>query len=873
MIRYFDRNEINFNHNETILSPLSCYVTEEANGMYELEAEFTKNVNIAEGDIIKAPSPRGSEQLFRIYRVKKSLKGKTAYARHIFYDLAKNFIINLELNNISVYPALQSVLNNCETSHNFVAKSDVLSQNTATYTRINPIQAIIGEENSILNLWGGNLIRNNHEIQIKANGTDRGYQIRLGKNLIAIDAEIDESSVKTRIYPYAELDDSSIVLPEKYVDSPLIHNYGEPIIYTEEIRLTDEQKVLPANDIYEIMRDYCNELFTTYNVDKPSVNYKIDFVELSKTEQYKKLAILEQIDLYDIVTVNVSHLDINVKARCIKYKYDCLKERYDSIELGDFSAKSSYSTENIVAQLRSGIKASQSAAEYATNVITGNKGGYVVTRRYPNGKPYEILIMDTEDINTATNVFRLNNSGLGFSRNGYNGTFGTAMTIDGHIVADYIDTGVLKSILLQSDNYILGSSGMQINLSDGVIDSKNFKVSSQGNIYANNAIMNNGDFSGTINATGGTLHDLIVDGTLTGGTIQGSTINTISGNIGGWSISSNGLSSFDDNASINIFKDNLVSSKINSSGLHLYNYLKSTNDYLGGIVVSSIENINGASFVHALSGEYLAFGSIDATTPTANAPLDIAFYYNKNKITGTNFSANAGVHFNKIVYLEAGAFISGNVSIGGYTPITTGNRDNYTYNPKTHTHDTSSDIYASPYVSSTGNYDLVDFANTTGSDMIATGGFVVTKIQSASDRRLKQNIVELKDVTDKYMKLQTVEFEYKKNVGNQYIHCGYVAQDVAEVFPEDVYDLIGVNNTEISEAQRELCPTGIYEINYNNLHALHTKMIQKHENVNQELLIVTQEQQILINKQADEINELKLKLNEIELRLNKLEVA
>jgi hypothetical protein len=113
-------------------------------------------------------------------------------------------------------------------------------------------------------------------------------------------------------------------------------------------------------------------------------------------------------------------------------------------------------------QLQKGIKASQSAEEYATNVINGNKGGYVVIRRYPDGKPYEILIMDTEDINTAQNVFRLNNSGLGFSTHGYNGPYGTAMTIDDHIVADFIDTGTLTTILLKSMD-----DSISINLSNG----------------------------------------------------------------------------------------------------------------------------------------------------------------------------------------------------------------------------------------------------------------------------------------------------------------------------------------------------------------------------------------------------------------------
>ena len=82
--------------------------------------------------------------------------------------------------------------------------------------------------------------------------------------------------------------------------------------------------------------------------------------------------------------------------------------------------------------------------------ITGNRGGYLTARYDENGKPYEFLVMDTEDINSATNVIRLNQEGIGFSQNGYNGPFGVAITIDGHIVADFIDTGILNAGMIQA---------------------------------------------------------------------------------------------------------------------------------------------------------------------------------------------------------------------------------------------------------------------------------------------------------------------------------------------------------------------------------------------------------------------------------------
>ena len=87
----------------------------------------------------------------------------------------------------------------------------------------------------------------------------------------------------------------------------------------------------------------------------------------------------------------------------------------------------------------------------ATNAITGNNGGYVVFHDYSDadtpadGIPDEILIMDNPNIDSATKVWRWNSQGLGFSSNGYDGSYGTAITADGQINADFITTGTLNA--------------------------------------------------------------------------------------------------------------------------------------------------------------------------------------------------------------------------------------------------------------------------------------------------------------------------------------------------------------------------------------------------------------------------------------------
>jgi len=67
---------------------------------------------------------------------------------------------------------------------------------------------------------------------------------------------------------------------------------------------------------------------------------------------------------------------------------------------------------------------------------------------------YEILIMDTNDVTTATKVWRWNSGGLGYSSTGYEGTYATAITQDGAIVADFITTGTLNAELINVINLI-----------------------------------------------------------------------------------------------------------------------------------------------------------------------------------------------------------------------------------------------------------------------------------------------------------------------------------------------------------------------------------------------------------------------------------
>ena len=182
----------------------------------------------------------------------------------------------------------------------------------------------------------------------------------------------------------------------------------------------------------------------------------VAFEPLWKQPEYS--AILERVSLCDTVTIRHSALGITAKSKVIKTVYDSLAEKYVSITLG--TAKSNFV--NTVGDIKTELSEVKNKTEHfpllintavknATSLITGQNGGYVVINTNSvSGQPYELLILDAPTIESAVNVWRWNVGGLGFSKNGYNGPYETAITSDGQIVADFITSGSLTANIIKA---------------------------------------------------------------------------------------------------------------------------------------------------------------------------------------------------------------------------------------------------------------------------------------------------------------------------------------------------------------------------------------------------------------------------------------
>ena len=474
MICLYGSNETVFTSNGLVVlsDAISCMITEELNGVYELDLEYPLDERgkwkyLLENNIIKADG-----QLFRIYHKFKSLASMKVNARHIFYDLLENILEDVRPTGLSGYGALDWILTRTQYAHPFTSMGDVGGINTKYFVRKNPVDAIMGAD-GILSIWGGELVRDNFLIKLLgARGLDRGVLIAYGKNIQGIEETLDTSGICTRLMPVGK---DGILLAEKYIDSPYISNYPNPKIKVVDFSDCETEVTLRTAGMAYML---------SAKIDIPQFNYKIDFLELSKTEEYKGYAVLEKVYEGDTVTIRHSKLGIDLKAKVIKTTFNDITKRLEKVELGSFKPNLATGINNAIQEVRKEITNNNSflelAIENATTLLTTALGGYVVKR---DG---ELLIMDTEDPMTATKVWRWNVNGLGYSSTGINGPYGLAMTMDGHIVANFVDTGVLNANLIKAGILKSFNNLSWINMETGTFNLAG-KVTFDGTTFAINA--------------------------------------------------------------------------------------------------------------------------------------------------------------------------------------------------------------------------------------------------------------------------------------------------------------------------------------------------------------------------------------------------
>ena len=442
---------------------ISCEVTEERNGVFECLLKYPVSGQhyglITKECIIKAkPNDTAADQAFRIYRITKPLNGiVTIYGQHISYDLANVPVLPFSTESRSPQLILSQLLAG---DTRFTGRTDYSDAKAFSVTQPKSVRACLGgTEGSMLSKWHGEFEWDNFTVKFHSHrGQKTGVVIEYGKNLTALEQDEDNSGVYTALLPYA------VYTPEG-ADTETVVTLPEvtlPIVTSEIVRA--KTLIMDFSDQFgsdtaiteEALRAKANSYIKANPLGATIPTVKVSFEPLWKQTEYS--ALLERVNLCDTVTIRHSLLGVSVSATVIETVYDTLAERYKSISLGQ--SKSSMITtisevQSTVDKVESTVgrfpKLLQTAIGKATGLITGQSGGYVVIHTgEENGQPYELLILDAPSIDDAVNVWRWNVGGLGFSRNGYNGPYETAITADGQIVADFITSGSLVANIIKA---------------------------------------------------------------------------------------------------------------------------------------------------------------------------------------------------------------------------------------------------------------------------------------------------------------------------------------------------------------------------------------------------------------------------------------
>jgi len=549
----YDETETQFNSNGIgrLSEAISAKTNRGLNGEDELTIIYPED-GIHRGElensriILAKPSDRKSVQPYRIYKVTKQTHGRVQVnCEHFGYRL--NYIPCMPFDANNCAAAMSGLKYYAVGDCPFTFITDISASGEYKQDKPEPIRArLMGSTGSVLGVYGGELDFDWYTVRLKANiGVDHGVTLRYGKNIIDLRQESNIDKVYTAILPYVSSDNEDeglITLPEKYLVADVAASY--PFVRIMSVDMgnefgEDEPKTVSA------LRQKAETYLQTHNVGVPDINIAVQFAALWQTEEYKDVAALERVDLGDTVTVSFERLGIDTKAKVVHTTYDVINERYEVIEIG----KPQASVSSIIAGQSLKIEKTltstmEQAIRHATDLITGGLGGYVVLKRNAHGKPEEILVMDTDDISTAVNVWRWNMNGWGHSMHGYEGPYEMAATLDNGFVADFIKTGTLDAasvnvINLNASNINTGTMSAS-RIKAGILDCSQITVRNlsatsitTGTLDCNNITLRNLSASsittGTLDASRVTVKNINADnistGTMKADRISGGTLN------------------------------------------------------------------------------------------------------------------------------------------------------------------------------------------------------------------------------------------------------------------------------------------------------------------------------------------------------------
>lgn len=353
-----------------------CLVTEERNGIYEVEFDLPISSpmypEVNEGRIIGCTHDDGGDiQPFDIYHRTAPINGiVTFYAHHISYR--QNGIVVKPFTASGVGNAITGLATNSVGTNPFTYTTDKTTAGDYEVTTPSSLKALLGgAENSLLDVFGGGEYKfDKFTVSLlAARGTATDVEIRYGKNLSDITHDIDYIDAYNGIVPFWYGDDGNGTMTLVTLSEWAIYSSGTPYDgrnTTYPLDLTNEFESMPTENE---LRTMATSVLSSSDAYLAKENITVSFVQMWQTEEYKSIAPLQAVKLCDTVSVYYEELGVDITSKVIRVVYNTLLDRYDEIELGQsletYAAIINSATEAQMANLENGLVIVQAAAAQA----------------------------------------------------------------------------------------------------------------------------------------------------------------------------------------------------------------------------------------------------------------------------------------------------------------------------------------------------------------------------------------------------------------------------------------------------------------------------------------------------------------------------
>lgn len=339
----FASNATSFNTNGIgrLADTISCQVTEERNGVYELVLVYpTTGVHYDELEVSKIivvkPNQSQERQAFEIYSISKPINQRvTVNANHISYR--QSYVPIEPFIATGITATMQGLVDNSLESNIFTFTTD-LTNEVSTFNLSTPAsmrKCLGGMQGSVLDVFSGStgveyLWDNFNTFITLSRGADNGVYLRYRKNITDIEEKKSIEDTITGVLPVWNNQDNTISIHGAIQYSQYASNY--PIHRTEILDLSAEYETMPTSAELETAgQNYISRA----GVGLPNTNIKISFVDLTGIERFENIGALETVNLCDTIHVIYEPLGIQFDAKVVKTTWDVLRNRYTEIEIGN----------------------------------------------------------------------------------------------------------------------------------------------------------------------------------------------------------------------------------------------------------------------------------------------------------------------------------------------------------------------------------------------------------------------------------------------------------------------------------------------------------------------------------------------------------